>query len=499
MPNVPTKLLALAAVALSMLVVACGSSSTQLASGSPGDNIPPSLDTHCDASRATVAFHASGVPADVAPLIPCRYGTGMRAMEPSFAFARDGRILYQGWVLNDGAPGGLPPTPHVARSSDGGATWQDITPIGPLLTLDPFMLLDEYTGRIFTLTFLADVEPLGATLQYTDDGGDTWTTSPLAGYGFDGESLGAGPPVTSATLGYPDLVYYCTGTTPGSGPPTTTPICSKSLDGGVTFIPTGGLPYPVHGEQNVFAPWAGNPIVAPDGTLYLPKRHDSQPQIAISHDEGMTWTHLAVASNGSSSQATRATVDAAGNVYYTWTADDHLPYLAYSRDSGQSWSAPIRLNPPDVIEAALPRVAVSTPGKVAVAYLGSSDAPGAPPYYASCNVLLAMCTDANYDGVTWNGYLAQVDDLFAADPVIRTATVNDASHPLFVGGCSAEAACKADLDFIDVHFDAGGFAWGAFVDDCEWTRGFTPIFTLDTPPCGDGVGEGILGKLLPAT
>jgi hypothetical protein len=112
-------------------------------------------------------------------------------------------------------------------------------------------------------------------------------------------------------------------------------------------------------------------------------------------------------------------------------------------------------------------------------------------------VLLAMCTDANYEGVTWNGYMGEIDDLFAADPVIRTATVNDAAHPLFVGGCSAEAACKGDLDFIDVHFDAAGIAWAAFVDDCELTRGFVAILTMDTPPCEDAVGEGILGKLMP--
>ena len=28
-------------------------------------------------------------------------------------------------------------------------------------------------------------------------------------------------------------------------------------------------------------------------------------------------------------------------------------------------------------------------------------------------------------------------------------------------------------------------------------RGFVPVFTMDTPRCGDNVGEGILGKLLP--
>ena len=120
-----------------------------------------------------------------------------------------------------------------------------------------------------------------------------------------------------------------------------------------------------------------------------------------------------------------------------------------------------------------------------------------PPWYAYCNVLLSDCAPGAYADVNWNGYIALIDDVFAADPVIRTATVNPPGSPLF-GGCSAEGACMADLDFIDVHFDHDGNPWGAFVDDCEWARGFVAVFTMDTKQCSDNVGEGILGKLAPA-
>ena len=473
------------------LATACGDSSVPATSKTP--------DAASACARATVSYRASGTAvSDGAPLRVCRYGTGTRAMEPSFAFARDGRILYQGWVLRDDAPGGAPPYPVVVRSADGGLTWEDVSPLGHVTTFDPVMLLDERTGRIFSANWLADAQPMGSTLSYTDDAGDSWISSPLAGYGFDGQSLGAGPPVTSPTVGYPNLVYYCTGTTPGSSEPLTTPMCSKSLDGGLTFTPTGGLPYPPMEESDLYAVWAGNPVIAPDGTVYVPKRHNGQPQVAISRDEGLTWTHVAVADNGSSSQANRAAIDAAGNVYYTWTAADHLPYVAYSRDGGATWSAPLSLKPQGLREAAIPRVAAHAPGRVAVVFLGSTDSPGQPPYYAFCNILLSDCSaDRSYEQVTWNGYLVQIEDLFAADPVMRAGTVNDPALPLFTGGCSAEGACMANLDFIDVHFDAAGHAWGAFVDDCAMTRGFTPLFTPDTPPCADGVGEGILGKLAP--
>lgn len=451
----------------------------------------------CAPERAAIAHRASGAPAQAPRLMPCRYGTGVRAMEPSFGFAADGRILFQGWHLRDEIAGGVPPYPIVVRSADGGLTWEDVSPLGPVTSLDPVLHVDEQTGRVFSLNFDGDGQLQGSTLAYSDDAGDSWILSLIGGYGFDGQSIGTGPPVSSVLPVYPNLVYHCTGTTPASAPPLTTPICSKSLDGGLTFIPTGTLPFPIMGEEDLFAVWAGNPIVARDGTLYVPKRHDGQPQIAISRDEGLTWTQVQVAGNGSSAQATRATLDGEGNLYYTWTADDHLPYVAYSHDQGQTWSAPIKLTTADVTEAALPRIAAFTPGKVAIAYLGSTNAPGKAPYYAYCNVLLSQCEPGAYANVNWNGYLVQIDDLFDSDPLLRTATVNDPAQPLFVGGCSAEGACMANLDFIDVHFDSAGVAWGAYVDDCALARGFMPVFTLDTPRCGDNVGEGILGQLKP--
>ena len=473
-----------------VLLAACGQQSSSRAA-------TRATDTHCDASRPAVSLHASGSPASVAALIPCRYATGIRAMEPSFGFTPDGRILFQGWALRDETPGGVTPYPIVVRSADGGRSWQDVSPLGPVNSLDPILHVNEQTGRVFSVNFQGDGQAEGATLAYSDNAGDSWVLSPIGGYGFDGQSIGAGPPVSSPTTGYPNLVYHCTGTTPASSPPLTTPVCSKSLDGGLTFVPTGTLPFPIMGDQDLFAVWAGDPIVARDGTLYVPKRHDGQPQIAISRDEGLTWTQVQVASNGSSAQATRAALDPAGNLYYTWTAADHLPYLAWSLDRGLTWSKPIALAPPGVNEAALPRVAAYAPGRVAVVYLATMNSPAQPPWYAYCNVLLSVCDPGAYAEVAWNGYLALIDDAFAADPVIRTGTVNPPGSPLFIGGCSAEGACMADLDFIDVHFDAAGNPWGAFVDDCALARGFVPVFTMGTKQCSDNVGEGILGKLVP--
>jgi hypothetical protein len=455
----------------------------------------------CDVTRPAVAYYPGDPTASVPgrPLLPCRYDTGARALEPSIGFTRDGRVLYQGWELQAGSAGGVPPRPVVKRSDQAYATWQDVSPLGPTDSLDPFLTVDKRTGRVFSVNWLGNGEPNCATVSHSDDGGDSWVSSPLACSGFDGESIGVGPPVSSATVDYPDLVYYCTGATLGSSPPATSPICSKSLDGGMTFVPTGMPPWPIAGgggEEDEFGPWAGNPIVGPDGTVYVPKRFEGQPEVALSHDEGLSWSRVQVAANGSSGAATRMAIDDSANLYYAWTDANHMPYLATSQDGGTTWSSPIPLAPPGLREAALPRPAATASGRVLVAFLGSTDSPAEPPYYAFCNELLGECEDGAYADTTWNGYMTFIDDALAARPRLQTATVNPPDQPLFVGGCSADGACKADLDFIDAQFDPSGQPWAAFVDDCALTRDYTPIFGADAGPCSDFLGEGIVGRLV---
>src|SRR3712207_8600404 len=50
--------------------------------------------------------------------------------------------------------------------------------------------------------------------------------------------------------------------------------------------------------------------------------------------------------------------DDKGNVFYTWIAADRLPYLAVSRDGGESWSKPLMIGAPGVNESNLPGIAV---------------------------------------------------------------------------------------------------------------------------------------------
>jgi uncharacterized repeat protein (TIGR01451 family) len=476
------------------VIAVCASCAAWTTTPSLAEATPPG----CELTRPAVAYYPgdSGVTVLSAPLVPCRYDTGARAMEPSLGFTRDGRVIYQGWELQAGSAGGVPPRPVVRRSDHAYTNWEDVSPLGPTESLDPFLTVDENTGRIFSVNWLGNSEPNCATVSHSDDGGDSWVSSPLACSGFDGESIGVGPPVSSVTVDYPNIVYYCTGATLGSSPPATSPICSKSLDGGMTFVPTGMPPFPIaSGEEDEFGPWAGNPVVGSDGTVYVPKRSGGQPEVAISHDEGLNWTPVQAADNGSSGAATRMAIDDSGNLYYAWTADDHMPYLASSRDEGVTWSPPIQIAPPGLREAALPRPAATGNGRVVVAFLGSTNSPAVPPWYAFCNELLGECDDGAYADTTWNGYMTLVGDGLASHPRLQTATVNPPDQPLFVGGCSADGGCKADLDFVDARFDPDGQPWGAFVDDCALERDFTPIFGADAGRCSDFLGEGIVARL----
>ncbi|HEV2980708.1 MAG TPA: sialidase family protein [Solirubrobacteraceae bacterium] len=434
-------------------------------------------------------------------LAPCRYDTGAKALEPSLDFTNDGRILFQAWELQAGLPGGVPPVPQVIRSDSSFSTWQNVSPKGPVASLDPFLTVDHRTGRVFSVNFLANGQPTCATISYSDNAAESWTSSPAACGGFDGESIAVGPPVSAKPIGYPDVVYYCTGTTPASSPPTTSPVCSKSLDGGLTFAPTGTLPWPAYEEKaegDKFGPWAGHPIVGPDGTFYIPKRFAGQPEVAMSHDEGLTWQRVQVADNRSGGETPQIALDDSGNVFYAWVSAAHLPYLAFSRNEGRTWSAPIALAPPGLREAAIPRPAATGDGRVAVAYVGSTNSPAVPPFYEYCDALLSECTDAGYAGVTWNGYMTLIPNALARTPKLETATVDPPSQPLLVGGCSADGACKANLDFIDMKFGPDGDPFAAFVDDCAVARDFPPIFSPQLGTCGDYEGEGIVGRLTSA-
>ena len=389
-------------------------------------------------------------------------GTGFNnAAEPTIGITRDGTVFAD--VMT-----------KIVSSRDQGRTWKDVTPANRPVTLDPYLYVDPVTSRVFKSDLLGTCQQF----SYSDDAGSTWTTVPAGCNLSDHQTIAAGPPVVSETIGYPNVLYNCSQSLGYNGYSTAS-VCDKSLDGGATWIPTGTpafndpSPYgvgpgsgdggfPVHCNGDI-----GHVFVGNDGTLFVPRGWCGQPWVAISRDEGLTWTRSQVATNGmnttlsggfglvapgsgQSDHEAAVVADAKGNLFFLWMALDRLPYLAVSRDRGATWSAPMMVGAPGVNEAWGPALGIDPAGRVSVAYMGTSNSPGAP-------------WTGSYAQATWTGYVSILPSPTDPKPVIFSAAASLPNRPLVRGACGPNR-CDPVLDFIDVQSGPDGSAWGSFVD-----------------------------------
>jgi hypothetical protein len=324
--------------------------------------------------------------------------------------------------------------------------------------MDPYLLVDETADG--TRIFDNDLTVACSILSFSDDDGATWTTNPIAcGEPVnDHQTVFTGKPVSSPTVGYPKIVYYC------FNHPAFTK-CSKSLNGGLTFMPTAQIANPACSGLN------GHGVTDSKGVIYIPLASCGQPKVAISKDEGNTWnvvqvSDIAAESGGDPSIA----IDANNTVYYLWIdAGDRLPRLTTSRNGGKTWSKSIVVSPRSVKATNLATLDVGAPGKVAIAYYGTTGD-----------------TDDRETG--WNGYLAEGFNVLSANPTFYTATVNDPRNPLKVNGCGP-GRCGRVLDFIDVEIAPDGTPWAVYVDACAATCEKTRTESIHD-------NEGVVGQLV---
>ncbi|HEV2891109.1 MAG TPA: sialidase family protein [Frankiaceae bacterium] len=401
------------------------------------------------APRKAVAHGANGAPSKAKVTAePRLYHLKHGAGEPTLGWTRKGGIFV---TASDGcvtscagstetistvAPGGR----MIYASFDKGSSWQDRTPgaagVSPhAISMDPYIYVDHTPDgdRIFNIDLYVGC----SILSFSDDNGASWITNPFAcGEPVnDHQTLFGGKPVSSPTIGYPHVLYYC------FNHPAITK-CSKSLDGGITFVPTTQVTAPECGGLN------GHGVVDAKGVVYLPLASCGRPMLAISKDEGNTWnvirtSELDADSGGDPSVA----VDANGNLYYLFVdAEDRMPFLTISRNGGKSWSKPINVAPRSVKATNLATLTVGKPGSIAVAYYGST---------------------MPEDGADrrWSGYLASGVNVLTGKPTFYTAAVNGPSDILKIGACRGR--CGRVLDFIDVEIDLAGQPWAVFVDACS--------------------------------
>jgi hypothetical protein len=411
-------------------------------------------------------------------------GTVLNGVEPTLGLTKNGDVFYTAFQTNTRI--------EVAHSADNGKTWDLRSPkIGNRnvhgLSFDPYIYVDPRTDRIFNI----DLTVACSYLSFSDDKGKSWITNPLAcGRPVnDHQTLFAGPPVQSPTVGYDRIVYYCWNDVGSSS-------CSKSLDGGLTFSPTGSPAYPgvdpdAGGQGSNFCGGLhAHGYVGNDGTVYLPKGHCGQPWLSISKDEGRTWKRVQVANNGTSTHEAGVATDKKGNIYYAWLGRDRLPYLSISRNEGETWSKPEMIGAPGVKEANLPGLDVGDPGKIAMVYMGSENSPFRPAKndnHGECTAV-GSCQENDYKKTTWNGYMTISANALDKKPVFYSGTVNNKKDPLIRDNCGP-GRCRAVFDFIDIVISRDGTAWGAFVDGC--------ISICATPGSTTNLGsEAVVGRLV---
>lgn len=381
---------------------------------------------------------------------------GRKAAEPTMGVDSKGRAFYAAAAF-DGT-GGVART-KVYRSTDGGRSFQDVSPGAggqdlPPTTLDPYVYVDQRTDRVFSV----DLEGLaGSYISFSDDGGATWSPSAITAPGVnDHQTFFTGPPPTGGLLpasltGHPTVAYYCVNAL-------VYVACSRSTDGGVTFQPLPGTPF-----VDCLGCQTGHGVVDSKGRVFLPKGavpgtlDPAEPQLAVSEDGGVTWSVTDVAGGElqSGSRHTAVAVDAADNVYYVWyDGARQLPWMAVSTDHGSTFGPPMMIAPPGVHDTNFPMVVAGDEGRVAVSFPGSS------------------VDDPDDATRPWHAWVAVTEDALAARPTFHAAIADDGTDPLHRGACNNR--CAGMYDFIDLQMSpVDGSVWGTFTDTCVAGNGCT--------------------------
>ncbi|MEO6195919.1 MAG: hypothetical protein ABIS20_23110 [Thermoanaerobaculia bacterium] len=358
-------------------------------------------------------------------------------------------------------------------SSPATAKWENVSAtLTSQITFDPILSTDQALGR----TFVSQLLPAKVSLMaYTDDDGATWLPSQGSGInsGVDHQTIGCGPfaPGVLKTLAsYPRIVYYCSQDIGLAQ-------CASSLDGGRTF----GVAVPIYNLTQCVG-IHGHVKVAPDGTAYVPNKNCGGSQgLAVSRDNGLTWTVKTVPGSASSSWDPSLGIAKDGTVYFGYMNGDGHPNVAVSHDEGDTWT-----NIQDVgttlglQNIAFPAVVAGDPDRAAFAFLGTTtggDLGGEDP---NAPAVWHLYVSHTYDGgATW-----VTTDATPNDPVQR-GTI-----------CSAGTTCGGTrnlLDFMDATVDAQGRVLVGYADGCVGgcvnggTNSGTALATIARESSGKGV------------
>jgi hypothetical protein len=430
----------------------------------------------------------------VAPWVACHSRTGIIGIEGSTAI--NGRCTIFMAAATPDANGQT----ALARSRDGGRTWQRVPLPVEFSHIIGYVQADPATNRLFYKS-IARMLPIGGPgfgttnpIGYSDDEGETWHVTRIGGaangepdtLGDMGAIFVGPPPAGTMTSGYPNVVYTCD-FSPRASAPTSNVQCWRSLDGGQSFH----RPDPANATlPRATAPgctadgyiFPNRGLVAPNGTVYLPVSRCGQWVVGVSTDAGKTFTWTAIPGAvsvmdrevlaeqerttpgcaGSVAYAgcpegfkqygqSRLAMDASGTLYFI--VNTHQLMLSMSKDGGRSWSEPTPMSLPGV-QTVWSSIAARGPGEIGLSYLGRSE--------------------GSHD---WHGYMAIVEH--ADDPHTRniaTARVSALDNPLMPFRCcgsqtllvpegSPEGGFYNLMEHGGLNFAPDGSLWATFFRD----------------------------------
>lgn len=363
---------------------------------------------------------------------------------------------------------------NAMRSRDLGATWQRATttlPTGqtiPPTTLDPMLYVDPATDRVYT-----DQLYVGCSfLSYSDDEGATWIHNPAAcGVpGNDHQTIAAGASTLPAPLYRNRAFYYCSNQFLDAS-------CSVSLDGGLTFPIT--KPLFIGPDLRACGGITGHVTTAPDGTVYVPAWRCDEPWIAVSRDTGQSWEAYRVSSQTSGEMDPSVAIDSAGNGYYFWQNKTGQPFLSMSKDKGRKWSTPLNVSFPGYHTGSLPSIVAGDPGRIAFTYIATTSGNFSNPARVGKDT-------------PWDLYVTMSLNALDPEPTFTTYLLNPLDDPIHRGPCGGGYRCGSIVDFMDIVMDKQGRVYVSSADACG-----TPVCIGKPPAAGATThGEGVLGVLL---
>lgn len=394
-----------------------------------------------DAGAMSYSFGDPVAPADA----PDGFGS-----EPSVLAASDGS-LYIVSVLGSAEARG----DGAWKSTDHGQTWRYLGKVDFPFGGGDSDFDEDDSGRLYVTgqwrPVALPVYVTGGESVYTSmDGGDTWTPSPIAGY------LPAADRQWVVTHGNSTAWLFYNQMATGF-------MVTKSTDGGLTW----GAPTVV-GEPGPPTGIAGDAVADDEGILYVPygpgPGADGLQRVLRSRDGGASWEAIVVHdSNGTPTGGVFSTLalDTEGGLYLVWTEQvDGVSriLLSHSEDQATTWSDAVVASDPG-LTAVMPWVVAGAPGRVAVAYYGTT---GEYP--------VSDDADADAEWFPHVTFLGDARDAATARTTVALQAEPNHVGPICTGGTGCDPQYRLLGDFFEADLMKDGRVAVVYVDDHDEPR-----------------------------